>query len=99
MKTNFEKWRDSLTPELVQDMFSGYLNGDPCRHCPAIDFCGKKDGCRETFTAWANTKAERTTPRRMTEKELWKRMARMSYKELCAAFAPPSEAGNKEDKK
>ena len=58
MKTNFEAWRDSLTPEWVQDMFAGYLNGEPCRHCPAIDFCGKIDGCKETFTAWANVEAK-----------------------------------------
>ena len=56
--TNFEKWRDSLTPEIVQDTFAGYLNGDPCRHCPAIDLCGKIDGCRATFAAWANKEAE-----------------------------------------
>ena len=60
-QTNFDKWKERLTPELVQDTFAGYISGDPCRHCPAIDFCGGIDGCKETFFAWANAPAKEET--------------------------------------
>ena len=56
--TNFDKWKEQLTFGEVLDTFIGYQNGDPCRHCPAIDFCGKIDVCRDTFTAWANAPAK-----------------------------------------
>lgn len=56
--TNFEKWKEGLTPELVQDAFDGFLNGEPCRHCPAIGLCMGIDGCKEKFITWANAPAK-----------------------------------------
>lgn len=60
MRTNFDEWREKLTPGEFWDSREGHLNGDPCRHCPAIDLCGKVDGltCTETFYRWANAPAK-----------------------------------------
>jgi hypothetical protein len=59
-RTNFDVWRDGLTPGDVWDTRVGYFHGDPCRHCPAIDLCGNVDGltCEQTFYRWANAPAK-----------------------------------------
>ena len=64
MTTNFEKWKKELTPELVQDAFDGFLNGEPCRHCPIDSIC--KGGlygydCMNPILIWANTETEEAT--------------------------------------
>lgn len=69
--TNFEKWRQNLTPEAF--LYSGYHAGTPfkactirCSSCPADD-CPRKDLgnfihdaiCEGNWLAWCNTDNER----------------------------------------
>lgn len=63
--TNFEKWRDSLTPEAFYEMREAvcfmFNRAWPCAQCQAWDFCNKDLGpndCKGTFTAWANAPAK-----------------------------------------
>ena len=60
MKTNFEKWRDSLTPEKVNEFREACEMRTACDRCPSIAFCGKTSGftCAEAFTTWANAPAK-----------------------------------------
>ena len=64
MPTNFEKWRDSLTPEIFD-----VWNEDGCNQiqlktveCPALTYCiNEMDPCltcKETLLNWANKEAE-----------------------------------------
>ena len=69
--TNFEKWKQTLTPE---DIFTNYGIFEFCgKLCPAKDYCFKKncdmkpdnkmafsrnEACRETFFDWVNKKAD-----------------------------------------
>lgn len=58
MATNFEKWRDSLTPETYMDIPLS------CGACPALHECdllrkyGHVYSCRESFLRWANAPAK-----------------------------------------
>ena len=58
--TNFEKWKETLTPEEVNEMRTSCETRTSCDRCPAIRFCGKTSGltCNEAFTAWANAPAK-----------------------------------------
>ena len=58
--TNFEKWRDSLTPEWVNECREACEMRTACYKCPTGDFCGNTSGitCAEAFTAWANAPAK-----------------------------------------
>ena len=60
MNTNFDVWRDQLTPEEVNEMRTSSETRTSCDRCPAIRFCGKTSGltCNEAFTAWANAPAK-----------------------------------------
>lgn len=58
MKTNFDKWRDSLTPPRF---FNAYLVR--CLFCPARWECDAKGDkfspkCINAFTRWANAPAK-----------------------------------------
>lgn len=48
MKTNFEKWKDSLSAIEVLDMMGR------CHRCPARENCGHKaSDCATSFIKWA----------------------------------------------
>jgi hypothetical protein len=65
-QTNFEKWRETLTPE---EIFTNYgIFGFCGKECPATEYCrsGKSQHldayqhnweCREVFFEWANKEA------------------------------------------
>ena len=53
IRTNFEAWRDSLTPEKAAAVFSHCLI---CDDCPVK--CEHATHCTEKFTAWANAPAK-----------------------------------------
>lgn len=64
MKTNFEKWKKELTPEmlceaLIADCDCTFTGGG---RCPAWEYCRQKGawelGCEATFFAWANAPAK-----------------------------------------
>ena len=55
-RTNFDKWRDSLTPETYVDIQRLYVD---CLDCPALGACDCKEGeCRNEFLRWANAPAK-----------------------------------------
>ena len=63
--TNFEAWRDSLTPETFYEMREAIcltLNRAwPCAQCPAWDYCNgdfSGNDCKDTFNEWANAPAK-----------------------------------------
>lgn len=62
MKTNFEKWRDTLTPEaFYENRKDSCVIALPCSNCPARAFCNEADysiECKDNFTAWANAPAK-----------------------------------------
>ena len=108
--TNFEKWAKNPDFGVLSSVFREADNMS-CSRCPAKAGCpmwnddmSRGNGtlaqvCKEAFEKWANAKAERTTPRRRSEREIWKCMASMTTKELYAAFGPSSGASNKEETK
>jgi hypothetical protein len=55
--TNFDKWKETLTPEFI---VSGKFIVLSCGACPASGVtCNKYDTtCRGNFLLWAKTKAE-----------------------------------------
>lgn len=67
MKTNFEKWRDSLTPSSCASIQLRY--GD-CNDCPIIKECAcrlcqgrkacaiREEKCYRSYLAWANAPAK-----------------------------------------
>ena len=58
--TNFEKWRDSLTPEAFYEMREA-IRVWVCAQCPAWEYCNRDfsgNDCKGTFTAWANAPAK-----------------------------------------
>jgi hypothetical protein len=57
MATNFDEWKQSLTPEFIAD---GKFIVLSCGACPARGVtCNKYDTtCRGNFLLWANTKVE-----------------------------------------
>ena len=64
MKTNFEAWREKLTPEEVwlqrQSIASGCW---PCHFCGACDwqntgFHNFSEDCQKAFLRWANAQAK-----------------------------------------
>ena len=63
MKTNFEVWRDQLTPEMLYEaQTDDCVCTFPARSglCPAWEYCKDSEicGCKETFMAWASATAE-----------------------------------------
>jgi hypothetical protein len=56
-RTNFDIWRDSLTPEAIAD--SKFITFS-CRGCPVFGkACNRYDAaCRANFLSWARVKAE-----------------------------------------
>lgn len=59
MKTNFEAWRDSLTPEKMAGLLQDHTDWD-CylrEHCPASASCKPHSQCATTFLRWANSPA------------------------------------------
>lgn len=59
--TNFEKWRDSLTPEtFVFGRYAHFIDR-ACANCPATNVCpkgGENMTCAEEFLRWANAPAK-----------------------------------------
>ena len=58
--TNFDKWREGLTPERLFRYFEdGFFDG--CTDCPAAEFCKghmkDHEDCFEVFKVWANMPA------------------------------------------
>ena len=72
MKTNFEKWRDSLTPEAFAKQANGRCGFKfTCLECPALKALGgcsadvdimnnlcDEAKCRAFFLLWANAPAK-----------------------------------------
>lgn len=60
MKTNFDVWRDSLTPEGIAGLLE--TSWDLCDFCPACDkrnICGSGSVfCRDNYLRWANAPAK-----------------------------------------
>jgi len=57
MKTNFDVWRDQLTPEKAWGVIR------LCSYCPALSVCEKMEDnedwtCGRAFGAWANAPAK-----------------------------------------
>lgn len=65
MKTNFEKWKETLTARKLGRIWKDMDVGCCCEHCPAHKVCAeevyKHDNCGEIFLAWANAPAEEVT--------------------------------------
>lgn len=62
-RTNFEKWRDSLTAEWVAEFMERYSIHCGCYECPANWYHGHgeaqgRHGCRGVFLEWANAPAK-----------------------------------------
>ena len=69
MSTNFEAWRDQLTPEGLWHMWNDIYAGCwPCGYCKAHENCNCgnifahldlfNEECFKTFTAWASAPAK-----------------------------------------
>jgi len=59
-KTNFEAWRDSLTPGKMAGLLQDHTDWD-CylrEHCPASASCKPHSQCATTFLRWANAPAK-----------------------------------------
>jgi hypothetical protein len=54
--TNFDVWRQSLTPEIVAEFLDDAV-GD-CELCPAWNACDGDTQCRDAFLDWAYQEAE-----------------------------------------
>ena len=108
--TNFEKWVKNPDFGVLSSVFREADNMS-CSRCPAKATCpmwhedmrGEKrtlaQVCKEAFEKWANAKAEKTTPRRLTEREIWKRMASMKQSELYETFGMSGGVGKKGEEK
>ena len=62
-RTNFEKWRDQLTPEWVAAFMEGYHIHRGCLECPASWYHNHGEakgttGCSKVFLEWAKAPAE-----------------------------------------
>jgi hypothetical protein len=80
--TNFEKWRNSLTPESLTTVCineTGSIYKDDviveCDSCPAYGECGvteryRECGCRESFLKWANTPCSSDEDKAIQSKEI-----------------------------
>ena len=54
--TNFEKWKEELTPEKMAGLLQDHMDWD-CNlreHCPAVASCKENSPCAKTFLRWAN---------------------------------------------
>jgi len=60
-KTNFEKWKERLTPEKLCEIID---NDDThkCDHCPIYDWCrlnsNEDSHCNDVFREWAKAEAD-----------------------------------------
>lgn len=63
MKTNFEKWKENLTPE---DFVR--VSGQWCGNFPFCDECTNVGDCLVNFRAWANAPADKVPRLRKPEK-------------------------------
>lgn len=63
MKTNFDKWKETLTPdEFVR------VSGQWCGNFPFCDKCAKDGDCLMGFYNWANAPADNVPRLRKPEK-------------------------------
>ena len=63
MNTNFDKWKEQLTPEEFVRVSSQW-----CGNFPFCDECGKNGECMMMFYEWANAPADKVPRLRRPEK-------------------------------
>lgn len=63
--TNFEKWKEGLTPETYAALVSGFQSemsmNRVCKYCPLDATCDRDcayGGCEEAILLWANAPAK-----------------------------------------